>query len=80
MEPAEAQHWVSVTYLARLAAGISVILEPEKCAEIGWFPLDTLPSPLSQISMDNVRKYRSDGGRWDEFREWVTVGALGEPG
>jgi hypothetical protein len=23
-----------------------VIVEAEKCAEIGWFPLDALPSPM----------------------------------
>jgi 8-oxo-dGTP diphosphatase len=77
--PAEAQHWVSVTYLARLAAGTPAILEPAKCAEIGWFALDALPSPLSQITLDNVEKYRSDGIRWDNFREWLG-GARGEPG
>jgi len=77
---AEAQHWVSVTYLARLASGIPAILEPDKCAEIGWFPLDALPSPLTQISLDNVGKYSSRGHCLGNFQRWVKGGAQTEPG
>jgi 8-oxo-dGTP diphosphatase len=72
--PAERQHWVSATYLARHVSGSPAILEPDKCAEIGWFSLDDLPSPLSLVTASNVEQYRKDAGRWDVFREWVNGG------
>ena len=33
-------------FTARSWAGEPRIVEPEKCAEIGWFPLDGLPEPM----------------------------------
>ena len=35
--PDEGQHWVSPTYIAKLANGTATINEPEKCSAIGWF-------------------------------------------
>jgi 8-oxo-dGTP diphosphatase len=75
--PAERQHWVSATYLARHLSGSPVIMEPDKCTEIGWFSLDALPSPLSQVTAANVDKYRKDTDRWDVFREWANGGQHG---
>ena len=57
--PDEGQHWVSPTYLARHVSGQPRILEPGKCAAIGWFRIDTLPSPLSVITQANVESYRA---------------------
>ncbi len=49
--PAEKQHWVATTFLAKLKPGNAPrIMEPEKCSAIGWFSLDNLPSPLSLIT------------------------------
>ncbi len=62
----EGEHWVSVTYLARHSGGEPVIREPLKCSEIGWFPLDALPAPVSVITRSNVRRlatYRPAAGR-----------------
>jgi mutator protein MutT len=56
---AEQQHWVSPTYLARHISGEPRILEPQKCTAIGWFSLDELPSPLSQVSRDDLVMYRN---------------------
>lgn len=56
--PDEGQHWVSPTYLARLAAGEPAIREPGKCSAIGWFPLNALPRPLSTITQLNVAAYQ----------------------
>ncbi len=38
--PREKQHWVSPTFICKLVKGKPTILEPQKCAEIGWFTLD----------------------------------------
>ena len=56
---AERQHWVSPTYLARHVGGKPVIREPEKCMAIGWFTMDNLPQPLSQVTQDDVRAYHT---------------------
>lgn len=48
--PDEGQHWVSATFIAYHREGEPRIREPHKCSAIGWFALDNLPSPLSQIS------------------------------
>ncbi len=37
---------VDFFFTAREWAGTPRIVEPAKCAAIGWFPLDALPSPL----------------------------------
>lgn len=54
----EHEHWVSPTFLARHISGEPRILEPEKCTAIGWFQLDALPEPLSQVTQDDNRMYR----------------------
>lgn len=47
IDPAGGFHWVSPTYLAVEAEGEAVLMEPEKHADLGWYPLDGLPTPLS---------------------------------
>lgn len=56
--PAEDQHWISITYLARIVRGIPSILEPMKCSAIGWFAFDSLPTPLSAVTEANIQAYR----------------------
>ena len=53
----EGQHWVSPTYRCTITAGEPHIMEPEKCAEIGWFPPDAVPKELTQISCENLSHY-----------------------
>ncbi|MFF8452143.1 NUDIX domain-containing protein [Streptomyces leeuwenhoekii] len=57
--PDERQHWVAVTFLARHTAGSPDIREPEKCSAIGWFDLNAMPEPLSQITIENAARYRN---------------------
>ncbi len=57
--PQENQHWVSPTYICRITRGEPRIIEPEKCAEIGWFAPSEVPEPLSVISQVNLQNYRS---------------------
>lgn len=42
----DGKHYVDVSFTAELVAGEPAIREPHKILEIGWFPLDSLPSPL----------------------------------
>jgi 8-oxo-dGTP diphosphatase len=58
----EGQHWISPTYLAKHISGTPEIKEADKCSAIGWFKLDALPEPLSQITQANVRDYLTKFG------------------
>lgn len=56
--PEEGQHWVSPTYICRITSGTPEILEPDKCAEIGWFHLHEIPAQLTQVTRINFEHYR----------------------
>jgi 8-oxo-dGTP diphosphatase len=56
--PEEGQHWVSPTFICRITSGIPEILEPDKCAEIGWFHSHEIPDNLTQITRINFEHYR----------------------
>jgi ADP-ribose pyrophosphatase YjhB (NUDIX family) len=47
-------HWLSLIYATEDAEGEARLTEPEKLPELGWFPLDALPSPLSRFASDAV--------------------------
>ena len=55
--PDEDQHWVSPTFICRIASGEPVIREPEKCSEIGWFAPGQAPPALTAISRENLENY-----------------------
>lgn len=57
--PEEREHWVSPAYLANEFEGEPALLEPEKHTDIGWFPLDALPSPLAQSVLGAAKALRS---------------------
>ncbi len=60
--PAENQHWVSPTFICRVAKGSPLIREPHKCEEIGWFSLDEIPidklTIASRKSLESLMKKR----------------------
>jgi 8-oxo-dGTP diphosphatase len=56
--PVEKQHWVSPTYICKIKNGSPKILEPQKCSEIGWFKIETVPENLSMITQQNLLHYR----------------------
>ena len=56
--PEEGQHWVSPTFICRIISGEPRILEPEKCAEIGWFTPDEMPQGLTMITRINWEHYK----------------------
>ena len=53
----EGQHWISPTFLCTITSGEPRIMEPEKCAEIGWFRTNEIPKELTQISRENLAHY-----------------------
>jgi 8-oxo-dGTP diphosphatase len=60
--PAEGQHWVSPSFVCRVVQDEPVIMEPEKCAEIGWFALDSVPDALTQVTRHDLGLYRRFAG------------------
>lgn len=56
----ERQHWVAVSYICRIKQGEPVIMETEKCAEIGWFTLDEADKlPLSLTGQRDIAGLRT---------------------
>ena len=51
----ENQHWVSPTYICKITKGTPKILEPEKCADFGWFTIsETKKLPLSIVTKYDI--------------------------
>jgi 8-oxo-dGTP diphosphatase len=57
--PEEREHWVSPAFLANEFEGQPALLEPEKHTDLGWFPLDALPSPLARSVLGAVKALQS---------------------
>jgi 8-oxo-dGTP diphosphatase len=55
--PQESQHWVSPTYLGRVAGGRAKNCEPRKTREVRWFPLNQLPSNLTMTARNAIAAY-----------------------
>jgi ADP-ribose pyrophosphatase YjhB (NUDIX family) len=63
--PKDGQHWLSPNFVGVITRGSSRIMEPEKCSEIRWFPLDALPKKLTQTTREPARDYRA--------RKWIRL-------
>lgn len=48
------EHWLAGVYLASSYHGHAHLQEPEKHAELGWFPLEQLPQPLTQATVQAI--------------------------
>lgn len=53
----ENQHWVALSFLAKVKDGIPEIKEPHKCDEIKWFSLDKLPKKITQTTRETINCY-----------------------
>lgn len=51
------QHWVTLSYLAKIISGEPKNMEPEKTEAIGWFNFNNLPENLNQPAIDSIKKY-----------------------
>ena len=47
IDPAAGTHWLAPVYLVDRIEGVPRVMEPDKHAACGWFPLDDLPAPLT---------------------------------
>ncbi len=55
--PSERQHWIALNYAARIVRGEPKVMEPEKIAEVRWFPLTKPPTPLTQTTSECIEGY-----------------------
>lgn len=49
------KHYITVFYKSLNWSGEPKIMEPDKCAEIGWFNVHNLPQPLF-LSIENLKQ------------------------
>jgi len=66
--PAENQHWVSPSYLARIVEGQAYNREPHKSEDLRWFGFSELPENLTMTARNAINAYRelrSDRGSTD---------------
>lgn len=53
----ENQHWLSISYLAKIIKGEPKNLEPDKHDDFGWFSFDKLPKKLTQTTGELIEEY-----------------------
>lgn len=53
----EKQHWLSISYLAKIVRGEPKNMEPDKHDEIAWFKLDNLPEKLTETTSEIIEEY-----------------------
>lgn len=56
-----ATHWVAPVFQATIQAGTPAIQEPHALADWGWFPLKTLPTPLTEATRQALTAIRNGG-------------------
>lgn len=53
------RHYVHIGMIAEWKSGEPKVLEPEKCAEWRWFPLEKLPKPMMHMAHLAIKSYKS---------------------
>ena len=51
------KHYVNIDFVAKGVSGTPKICEPDKCAEMGWYPLNKLPQPLMLPTANLFKTY-----------------------
>ncbi len=59
IDPAADAHWVAPVFHVTAIEGEPRVLEPEALEACGWFDLDALPAPLTQVTVAAVSALRS---------------------
>jgi 8-oxo-dGTP diphosphatase len=54
------KHYVTIGLLAEIISGEPRVMEPDRCTEIKWFPLNKLPKNLFQPSERTIAHYRGE--------------------
>lgn len=57
----EDQHWLAPIFLTHTFSGHAVLMEPAKHADLGWYPLDALPEPITMATRHAIG-YLSERG------------------
>lgn len=50
IHPDSHQHWILMIYKTTDFSGEPMLAEPDKLSDFGWFALDGLPNPLSEVT------------------------------
>lgn len=45
-DPLKETHYIHIDFFAKEWTGMPKVMEPDKCAEWGWFDIDNLPDPI----------------------------------
>lgn len=56
--PEDKQHWVSSTFICKITKGVPRIMEPEKCADMGWFTLEEASKLDLSITKHDIERLR----------------------
>lgn len=51
------RHGIYFGYLARIDAGVPQNLESERCAELKWFPIGSVPEKTTPYTLNSIRAY-----------------------
>jgi ADP-ribose pyrophosphatase YjhB (NUDIX family) len=54
------EHWVAPVYVPGLVEGEAYRVEPDKHSDLGWFPLDALPEPLTVAVLQTAAALRTN--------------------
>lgn len=54
----ENQHWVAISYLAKIIDGTPKIMEPSKCQDLQWFDINQVPALLTAPTIDALGVYQ----------------------
>lgn len=53
----EDQHWVAFNLIAEIIEDKPKNMEPYKCDKIAWFPMDKLPTKITQTTKEPIENY-----------------------
>lgn len=48
-------HYVTLLFICTKFSGVPTIMEPEKCSNLAWFRLDSLPVPLFPVLTEKLK-------------------------